>query len=367
MRILITSHLLGIVLLFTGCNGKEEPYYDQNVVKTIRVRTFSAKQNFDKLDLGARSYTFRNRSDEVGLLDWANLYYDKYDNLLCKEDVSLDKDSAEFITQRKVLEYYSPKENKLKSIKTTGFSIENKSLPPGFAEEQFHRDSKGFLTELLKLDYDGKMYEKQMMKYNEYNQRVQVDVYSENGLTETTIMIYHTPTDKLCSRFVTEKWGGLHRTEKTVKRSADLISEVRIKIIEEGEVKSDLITTYAQYVQGIPTIEIEEGFPMPIKTSYEDGSDAGDVVYKPRRVTKTRSVNGYGDISEETSLTEKLDSNGKVIPYQTTGDWMIDAISDGRATITSSFIYNEKGDWIRNEFSDNGYGYIILREILYTD
>ena len=88
---------------------KLDSYSNEKTVKIIVTKSFEAKVEFDTIAQGdpISSYSLRRLADSdehSDIFDWTRVYYDQYDNVLCKEYLTLEDE----VFMQTEYQYFSP-------------------------------------------------------------------------------------------------------------------------------------------------------------------------------------------------------------------------------------------------------------------
>jgi hypothetical protein len=280
---------------------------------------------------------------------WSKRHYDQYENIIYEERFSLNKDSSEYIHRKITLDYYDAKTGKLNKI------IEEGKFK-GAIHKDYIRRNDGKLTEILTTN-SGKLIEKTIVTYNEFDQRKKIEVYKENGLYEYNSYTYDNTSDK--AKLISERhevFGDYnYREDFTYERDeSDIILKTNRKYYEKNLLKSDLTMTYSDYKDKFATKIIEEGYYSP--TTWTDGRV---VESPPHKKVVTYELNDKGDITSYTLQMIETESN----PDAYTSKIKLQPL---KVVYECDYKYNAKGDWTQLIFkvSKNDI-YIINRDIQY--
>lgn len=320
-------------------------------VKIINTRAYSTKQEFDKFVINEPVYDL-GYDKTMGMdFSWRTRHFDKYNNLIYIETFNQDKNGEEEITTRTTQEYYSPSERKLSLI-------EEKWNDEGLFTKEYIRNNKGQLLELKELT-NNKLTNKTIFTYNLYGQCIKEEIFTENGLFESTTYDYQStsPTADNIIKSVRERFGKEKtRRETTYERNNNnLVTKEIFKYYNNFRLATDVTTYYSDYEKKVATKITTEGFD-------------GFLVPADQRVDNQKStteivLNKFGDIIHykyksfrinDISNVTLLDQVGVTKDYQ------------------YEYTYNERNDWTKiilkvNLFPGKFDQFIIVREIKYLD
>jgi hypothetical protein len=261
-------------------------------VKIIKTKTYSTKPEFDKIVADKPEYNI-GYDKTLGLdFSFSKKHFDKYNNVIYQEDFQLNNKNEEETIRTISYNFYSAKEEKLSSEKLEG------KLYGEYNYTEYVRDEKGQLIE-IRVQSLNKLQKKTICSYNDSGQRIKEEVYEENGLGETQLFFYDSPSLVKGNLIKLVRTGSINdnwKQEILYEYNKDnKISKQDRKYFEFGKLISDLTTEYYDYSGEIATKKIIESYDAP--TTLSDGTIKDSRQYKS--VIKI-SLNDNEDISEYT-------------------------------------------------------------------
>jgi hypothetical protein len=343
--------LATILLTFSSyCFSQTNPIADSKVVKIIKTKAFSAKQNFDKLVVAQPAYDM-GYDMTIGMdFSWSIKHFDKFGNIVKLISFMVDKYGVEKILETTNYSYYSPKEHKLSIVKTKGDLDLRKT--------NVIRDDEGKRIK-EEMFLGAEMHEKKVYTYNETSQRIKEDLYRKNGIFETIEYTYDSPSlvnGKVILEVIRNfKHNYTYEYFYSWSNEGELISR-NFKHYENEILKAENITNYNSYINKIATEEVtvrSRTDDLSIKTT--------DII--------ERVLNEKNDIIKYSETISIVDVD---INEQKSGIRLRYPIQDIKV-YSCDYTYNKRGDWEKllfsadNSIAEGNSSFLIFREIQYFE
>lgn len=310
------------------------------------TRAYKAQQEFDSLVIGEPEFSL-GYDQTMGLdFSWRTMHFDKYNNIVYIETLSLDEKGNEKISSHTSQIYFSPREKKLDRV------IEKMDFG-GTNIKEYIRNQQGQLIELREF-YNNELTQKTIYHHNSYGQRIKEETFGKNGLLKTISYFFNSPQDssQYYAKSIFETVSENNKLSQETYYERDENYQLRkesFKSFTNNQLMTNLVYSYLDYNNGKATKIITEGFNKLSPT--EEADTFQGIMHK--------TFNNIGDIIDFNYSTNSLNK-------RKSNNLLDDLVL--RQNYRCQYTYNDKNDWIKIILTTKILQtdqYIITREIKY--